>query len=80
MPHTGIKILIISHFKENLAIYRKHFDPGQQLYETGSISHLKSIFHHTQADREGKNYFANQALLEVTTHSNLIALLQAKTG
>ena len=67
-------------FKENLAIYRKHFDPGQQLYETGSISHLKSIFHHTQADRDGKNYFANQALLEVTTNSNLIALLQAKTG
>ena len=67
-------------FKENLAIYRKHFDPGQQLYETGSISHLKSIFHHSQADRDATNYFANQALLEVTTNSNLIALLQAKTG
>ena len=67
-------------FKENLGIYRKYFDPGQQLNMTGSISHLKQIFHHTQADREGKNYFANQALLEVTTQSNLIALLHAKTG
>ena len=80
MPTNSMTTIPICCIKENLGIFRKHFDPGQQLYETGSISHLKSIFHHTQADREGKNYFANNALLQVTTQSNLIALLQQKTG
>ena len=60
-------------------MYRGNFDRPGQLHEPGSISNLKEVLHHTQADYHCKNFFANEALLKVVTESNMIALLQEMT-
>ena len=62
--------------KENLTIWRQHFDLPHQLAEEGSISHFKLIFSHSQADWRCKQYYANDSLMRVVTEANLIALLQ----
>lgn len=43
---------------------------------SGTCSKYYQVFHHTQADRKVKNFYANDSLLRVTTEANLIALLQ----
>ena len=46
-----------------------------------SFSYQQSqVFHHTQADLNVKNFFANDSLLRVTTEANLLAFLQSSTG
>ena len=60
-------------------MYRGHFDRQGQLNEPGSISNLREVLHHTQADYHCKNVFAIEALMKVVTESNLLALLQEQT-
>lgn len=65
---------------ENLAIWRNYFDLPHQLIEEGSISNVKEVFQHSQADKRCKMYYANDALRQVTLDINLVALLQEQKG
>ena len=48
--------------------------------EPGSISWVKEVFSHSQADYANKNFYPNYDLANVTTDINLLSLLQLQTG
>ena len=63
-----------------MMIWRETYDLQLQLSEAGSISNIKTIGTHIQADYKVQNYYANDSLLRVVTKANVIALLQEQYG
>ena len=58
--HLSIKIP-----QENLLIYRQSKDLPGEAQVPGSVSNVKRAFSHTQADKGGHNFYANENLLKV---------------
>ena len=57
--------------QENLLIYRQSKDLPGEAQVPGSVSNVKRAFSHTQADKEGHNFYANENLLKVDCRSPL---------
>ena len=63
-----------------MLIWRETFDLPHQLSEAGSVSNIKTLGTHSQADSKVQNFYANDSLLRVVTKANVIALLQEQHG
>ena len=63
-----------------MLIWRETFDLQHQLSEAGSVSNIKTLGNHSQADSKVQNFYANDSLLRVVTKANVIALLQEQHG